>query len=135
MVTEVLICSCASTSSATSSGPRTLIINDREISATETDNGFTSWYCTDWYDDFRTKVLVEVGYFDLYGSRFGFVLYDGGYVGELALFSRDGLDYRWQWDDYSIIVTNEGTARYYNFRGAEEGESRKPSAVYKAYKR
>ena len=44
-----LFTSCLSIpSSAVSTGPRTLIINDVTVSATDTDNGFTSWYCVDY---------------------------------------------------------------------------------------
>jgi hypothetical protein len=46
--------------SASSSGPRTIILNGREISE-EDVGGFVSWYCKDFVDG--GPVLVEVGFF------------------------------------------------------------------------
>ena len=122
-------------SSANVTGPRTIILNDVIISETETDNGFTSWYCVDYV--FEGAVLVEVGYFDLKGQRFGFVLFDGGYTGVLSHFSRQGLDYRWDWGDngeYAIVIEPDGSGLYYDFSMSKDGTA-KPRGVYKAYKR
>ena len=131
-----LFTSCLSIpSSAVSTGPRTLIINDVTVSATDTDNGFTSWYCVDYV--YGRNVLVEVGYFYKNGNQYGFVLYDGGYVGELAYFSRDGLNYRWDWGtntQYSFVIKPDGTGLYYDFSTSKDGTA-KPRDVYKAYKR
>ena len=121
--------------SAVSSGPRTLVINGLTISATDTDNGFTAWYCVDYV--YGGSVLVEVGYFYKNGTQYGFVLYDGGYIGDLAYFSRDGLNYRWDWGDnmqYSFVIKPDGTGLYYDFSTSTDGTA-KPRDVYKAYKR
>jgi len=133
-----LLTSCLSIpSSAISGGPRTLILNGVTVSETETDSGFTAWYCKDYV--YEGAVLVEVGYFDLNGSRYGFILYDGGYTGDLVYFSRDGLNYRWDWgsdnSNYSFIIKPDGVALYYDFTGVPVGESTKARDVYKAYKR
>lgn len=131
-----LITSCLSIpTSAINTGPRVLILNGVAVSESDTDFGFTAWYCKGYV--YGESILVEVGYFDKNGSRYGFVLYDGGYIGELTYFSRDGLDYRWDWGSnwqYSIAIKPDGTALYYNFSTSKDGYS-KPRNVYKAYKR
>ena len=57
----------------------------------------------------------------------------GGIVHE-AQFSIDGIERRWSWGrdgnggfDYSLLIESSGDGTYYNFRGAEPGERRKPS--------
>lgn len=60
---------------------------------------------------------------------------------ELAVFTINGLDYSWEWgdlengEDYVIIMKPNGSVLYYNFSNVPYGESIKPSAMYKAYKR
>ena len=128
-----LLASCLSVpASAVSTGPRTLILEGISISEEDTDDGFTAWYCNDYV--YGGNVLVEVGYFDLNGERYGFVLYDGGYTGEIASFSREGLDYRWDWGLYSFVITPDGAGLYYDFSTSEDGIA-KPRYVYRAYKR
>lgn len=131
-----LFTSCLSIpASAVSSGSRTLILNEVPISESDTDNGFTAWYCVDYV--YGISVLVEVGYFYKNGSQYGFILYDGGYIGELTYFSRDGLNYRWDWGEkfqYSFIIKPDGTGLYYDFSTSKDGIS-KPRDIYKAYKR
>jgi hypothetical protein len=59
---------------------------------------------------------------------------------ESTLFSKAGLDYKWDWgnyeigEHYTIIMEPDGTVRYYNFTNVPDGESISPSGVYKAYK-
>lgn len=60
---------------------------------------------------------------------------------EVAVFSREGLNYIWDWGDiennehYTIVMSPNGTIRYYDFTNVPAGESAKPSGIYKAYKR
>ncbi len=122
--------------SATSMGPRTLVLDGKTISEDKV-GGFISWYCTDYVKD--SSVLVEVGYFgaeELEGI--GFILYDNGYTGNIAHYSRQGLEHRWDWGEnaqYSFVIKNNNTGLYYDFTGVKSGTSIKARTVYKAYKR
>lgn len=130
----ILFSSCTTTSlSNNPSTPRTLALGEIIISEDETDDGFTSWCCVDPYA-YRRKTLVEVGTFTKNGTIYGFILYDGGDEGELTHFSREGLEYRWDWDDYTLVIQPDGTALYYDFTNVPYGESTKPRLIFDAYK-
>ncbi|MDI6402330.1 hypothetical protein QLX67_10000 [Balneolaceae bacterium ANBcel3] len=122
--------------SATPYGPRTLIIGAEKISE-EDAGGFTSWYCKDFLN--RDRVVVEVGFFnDTLFDFLGFLLYDGGYTGEVAFYRRIGLEHRWEWGEnaaYSFVLKTDGTGLYYDFSAVSEGEATKARAVYKCYQR
>ncbi len=137
LLTASLFISCVSLippASATASGPRTLIIDTRTINEEDAD-GFTTWICTDYIDG--GKILLEVGFFgDPALQGLGFILFDGGYLGELAYYQRAGLQHRWDWgprgNEYAFTIDPEGTGRYYDFSIAE---TTKASSVYKCYRR
>ena len=149
--------------SATPSGPRTIILDGVTFSE-DSVGRFTSWYCTDYINGGAT--LVEVGYITVHDSLIsilsesteiteliekyelpelselfefaGFVLYDGGYSGELATYHRTGLEHRWDWGratNYSFVIKPDGTGLYYDFSTVPEGESTTAREVYKCYKR
>ena len=122
--------------SATPSGPRVLIIGDETISE-EDAGGFTSWYCKDFIS--RDRIVIEVGFFkDTPFDFLGFLLYDGGYTGEVAIYRRMGLEHRWDWGEnaaYSFVLKTDGTGLYYDFSTVSEGESTNAKAVYKCYQR
>lgn len=132
----LIFTSCSSIPpSVPNSGSRTLVLNNVPVSKADTDNGFTCWICFDYV--YGGDVLFEVGYFQKNGQTIGFILYDGGYTGEIAYYSRQGLDYRWDWGpnfEYSIVIHPDGTALYYDFSHSEDG-SAKPKQVYKSRKR
>ena len=135
-----LIGSCSATSStlpsATPSGPRTIIVSDEAISEDDV-GGFTSWYCKDFIREER--IVVEVGFFgDIHWNMFGFILYDGGYTGDITMYQRSGLEHRWDWGPnsyYTIIIKTDGTGLYYDFSSVSPGESTKARDVYKCYQR
>ena len=64
---------------------------------------------------------AEVGRFgDSSFSDVGYILYDGGYEGELALYTRTGLQHRWDWGpvkgtEYALVIQTDGTGLYYDF--------------------
>ena len=123
--------------SATTSGPRTIIIARDTISEIGV-GGIKSWYCKDYITE--GPILVELGYFgDPTFDGIGFILYDGGYSGEPTLHERNGLDHRWDWGsdspNYSFVITPDGTGLYYDFSTVPKGEKTKPSAIYKCYQR
>lgn len=129
--------SCATLSS---SNPRTLNLDGLIISEAETDDGFTSWCCVDYYTEWLkfSNILVEAGYFEKNGVRYGFILYDGGDIGRLASFSRDGLHYRWDWGsgmDYCLTIAPDGTACYYDFSTVPDGEPANPRDIFQTYER
>lgn len=59
--------------------------------------GVERWYAVDKYnyDSLVDEIRFQVGYFK--ENNIGFVLYGNGTTGEEAYFSRQGLDFRWDW--------------------------------------
>lgn len=124
-------------------GKRELNLNG--ISVLETDFGGTiRWYAVDKYnyDDFIEEIRFQVGYFN--DNSMGFVLYGDGTNGELAYFSRQGLDLRWDWGSYinpngesayrySFVIEPDNTGLYYDFSTSTDGTS-KPRGIYKVHK-
>ena len=136
MVSCTTFSSIAFPASANPTGPRTLILDGKSISEDEI-GGFISWYCVDYIDG--GPILVEVGYFgDTEFESIGFILYEGGYIGELTYYSRTGLEHRWDWgpnDEYAFVIKPDGTGLYYDFSSVKVGTSTKARSVYKAYRR
>ena len=53
-----------------------------------------------------------------------------------AIYTRSGLTQLWMFEDSLYIKLDPDlTAGYWDFRGAEEGEERKPEAVFECKKR
>lgn len=141
VVTEVLICSCASVPREKN---RELILGD--ISVSESDfGGVERWYAVDKYNyssfNFVEEIRFQVGYFK--NNSIGFILYENGTIGETAYFSRDGLNLRWDWGNhyrdgssryrYSFVIEPDGTGFYYDFSTSADGTS-KPRGIYKVRK-
>ena len=130
------ILSCSTLFSAPKNGTRTIELDSVKTVENETDNGFTIWELVDYvYDD---STGIKVGYFDFKGTRIGFVLFDGENKGTAAIFSREGIDYRWDWGSeyqYCITISPDKVARYYDFSKGEKGEPQKSRGLYKAKKR
>lgn len=123
--------------SATPSGPRTIILGGEEFTENE-NNGFITWSCTDYVSGGR--ILVEVGFFtEPKLEGLGFILYDGGYSGELTYYQRAGLEHRWDWgpneNDYAFIIEANGTGLYYDFSSSADGERTGASDSFKCYQR
>ena len=123
--------------SATSTGPRTIVLDDKFISE-EDVGGFNSWYCYDFVYE-EKGILLEVGFFgdpDL--KNLGYILYDGSYTGEFTHYERKGLEHRWDWGpngtDYAFVIKSDGTGLYYDFSNTKKGESIKATDVFKCYK-
>ena len=76
---------------------------DRQLSLSgytvfESDfGGVERWYAVEKYnyDSLVDEIRFQVGYFK--ENNIGFVLYGNGTTGEEAYFSRQGLDFRWDW--------------------------------------
>jgi hypothetical protein len=124
--------------SATTTGPRTIILDDTIISE-EDVGGFTSWFCYDFVYE-EKGILLEVGFFGNSGLKnSGYILYGGGYTGEFAKYRRIGIEHRWDWgpngNDYAFVIKADGTGLYYDFSNANEGERIKANDVFKCYTR
>jgi len=125
-------------SSANSTGPRTIILNDEYITEKEVE-GFISWFCYDYVNE--KKLILEVGMFGAQElNGIGYVLYDGGYIGEFSHYRRNGLEHIWDWGgqdgtDYAFVIKSDGTGLYYDFTRVKKGESTKPRDVFKCYKK
>lgn len=136
----LFLASCATVPSATPSGPRSIILNEKTYS--ETDLGrFNSWSCKDYASDagIFASTLVEVGSFtntNLEGT--GFILYDGSYSGESTKYQRKGINHRWDWgpngSEYTFVIKPDGTGFFYDFSSSPLGESVQANEVYKCYR-
>jgi hypothetical protein len=100
------------------------------------ENEYTSWRC--YKNLLSTKVLVEVGRFSAQELHMnGFILFDGGNIGELISYKRAGLNHRWDWDKvgdnykYTFVIEPEGNGLYYDFSGTKNESSQKAKATYK----
>ena len=123
--------------SATPSGPRTIVL-DGEAVTEEDAGGFVSWVCEDFV--YGGRILVEVGFFgDPSFEGLGFILYDGGYSGELTYYRRTGLEHRWDWgpneNDYAFVIQTDGTGLYYDLSTVPTGKSAKANNVYQCHRR
>ena len=92
--------------------------------------GVERWFAVDKYNS-DGKVRFQVGYFKD-EPNIGFVLYEGGVQGELAIVYRDGLNLRWDWSNYAIVVESNGTAFYYDFKYQKTNV--KPRDLFRVYK-
>ena len=137
----LFLMSCASITRApslTRMGSRTIILGSDTVSEDRV-GGFTTWYCRDYVHEAK-GVLLEFGFFnDPHFEGIGFVLYDGGYIGEFTHYRRTGLEHRWDWgegeESYSFVIKADGTGLYYDFTGVPSGESIKARDVFKCHKR
>ena len=97
----------------------------------ETDyGGVERWFAIDKYNS-DGKVRFQIGYFKD-EPNLGFILYEGGSQGELAIVYRDGLNLRWDWSNYAIVVKSNGTAFYYDFKTQEKNVP--PRETFRVYK-
>lgn len=128
--------SCASVPST--SRDRMLSLSGYSISETEF-GGVERWYAVDLYnyESLIDEVRFQVGFFK--NDNIGFILYGDGTIGEIAYFSRDGLDLRWDWGrkgksfKYSFVIEPDGTGLYYDFSTSKDGTA-KPRGLYKVRK-
>lgn len=136
IVLPFLSCTSApSTYTPSTSRDRQLSIGGYSVSESNL-GGVERWYVVDNYNTSNTEVRFQVGYFIESETGIGFILYGNGTTGELADFSRQGLDLRWDWGDnlqYSFIIQPDGTGLYYDFSTSTDGKA-KPRGIYKAHK-
>lgn len=127
LMTALMLSSCAMQGVSKN---RTLHLSGVTVSETEY-GGVERWYAVDKYNSNGDgAVRFQVGYFK--DNEIGFVLYEGGTRGEEAHFYRQGLDLRWDWGKFAIIIEPDGTCLYYDFSYKSTGV--KPTGIYKARK-
>ena len=116
---------------------RSIILNGENFSENDV-GGFVSWFC---YDYINEKLSLEVGTFgDPKLEGLGYILYDGGYIGELTSYRRTGIEHRWDWggpngSTYAFVIKSDGTGLYYDFSNVKPGESTRARDVFKCYRR
>ena len=123
---------------------RKLILDGEEI--TENDIGeFVTWKCGKYPSGERVlvefgKIIISDEYieseeykkldnskreeFGKFINKLGFVLYEGGNVGDFALYERRGLNHRWDWGPdsvYSFIIKPDGIGLFYDFSNSKSG--------------
>lgn len=111
---------------------------------TESDfGGVERWYAVDKKssDSVSDEIRLQVGYFR--EGVIGFILYENGTIGELANFTRQGIELRWDWGHYvrdgedkyryAFVIQPDGTGMYYDFINSIDGFS-SPRGIYKTRK-
>ena len=91
------------------------------------------WNCYDFFDD---RYILTIGYIPE-------LELDGYHSGKLFLKDADspidtvyqlkGIQHRWDWDSYAIVIQSDRTGLFYDFTGAKSGEERTSKEVYKCY--
>ena len=74
----------------------------------------SAWKCGPYLGNNLQELLLTKGTVD--GIEVGGVFLDDLEI--VAAFSVQGLDMRWNWDDYAIVLSPNNLARYYDFTGA-----------------
>ncbi|SMP55788.1 hypothetical protein [Fibrobacter sp. UWB10] len=108
---------------------RILLLGNEQISESDF-GGVERWYAVDNYGDFYVR--FQVGYF--IDNQIGFVLYEGGSQGVVAKYYRQGLDRRWDWDNYSIVINSDGIGLYYDFSISDDDGKAKPRTMFRMRK-
>ena len=134
MAVSILSCVPQATTVKKVDGPRIIALNGEIIS--EQEHGpFVTWICKDYYMR-EERILVEVGFSsNPKFSRLGFILFDGGDSGESTIYTRQGLDHRWDWgpnNEYAFIINASGLGMYYDFTLEKQS---KPKNLFKCYRR
>lgn len=127
-----LATACYLTSCAMAGTPRdrTLHLSGDTVSETEY-GGVVRWLAVDKYNSRGDGgVRFQVGYF--LDNEVGFVLYEGGTRGQVAHFYRQGLNLRWDWGDYAIVMKPDKTCLYYDF--SYKSTDVKPSGIFECSK-
>ena len=93
------------------------------------------WECYDFV--YRSRKLGTLTA-DRYGAS-GTVDFNG--IVASTKFSIEGIERRWDWgwgtdgrSDYAIVISADGTGKFYNFRGSSDGMA-KPSDFFKCDRR
>jgi hypothetical protein len=118
---------------------RTIYFEDGS-SFTESENlSFETWKCHEFYSyASNPKTLVEIGIIKEL-ANLGFILYDGTDSGTLTVYSRRGINHRWDWEgdwegeggyNYSFVLQPDGTGLFYDFSNVDEGESTNARDVF-----
>ena len=122
IVILVSVCSCASLLPPPSHPP------NREQPRAE------RWECYDYFRSSKLGTLTA----DRYGAK-GKVDFNG--IVASTQFAIQGIERRWDWGlgtdgkfDYAIVISTDGTGKYYNFRDSNDGTA-KPSDIFKCARR
>ena len=94
-------------------------LDDDTVEKIEAFQGsMSAWRCGPYLGNNMQELLLTKGTVD--GIEVGGVFLDDLEI--VAVFSVQGLDMRWDWDDYSIVLSPNNLARYYDFTGAKRNE-------------
>ncbi len=143
---SIFLFSCMTMPAIENAGNRELFLDGIAIKEWAWTGSEECWYAVDNYnnDDLIDKVRFQVGYLKgKTGELWGFILWDDGTVGELANFSREGIDLRWDWGScerdgqsryrYCFVIQPDGTGLYYDFVTSKDGFAN-PRRQYKTKK-
>ena len=112
---------CSSTSFLASPPPQVTIGGE--------SYNWKKWNC---YDFVYGGYILSIGYVpEISDSRGVLFLKGSSNSGIDTTHSLRGVQHRWEWDDYIIVIESDGIGHFYDFTGAKSGEERASKEVYK----
>ena len=112
---------CSSTSFLASPSPQVTIGGE--------SYDWKKWDCYDWRG---VKYILRVGYVPEISDSKGILFLKGSHESGIdTTHSLRGVQHRWEWDDYIIVIESDGIGHFYDFTGAKSGEERASKEVYK----
>ena len=103
-----------------------------KVDANNQSYDWKKWDCYEY--GYGGKYLLTIGYIPELPKIDGFApgklfLKDSDSVVD-TVYRLNGVRHYWNWEDYQIVIDSDGTGRFYDFTGAEEGEERTSREVY-----
>ena len=97
------------------------------------DELLESWRCFDRFEFNKTELLLTLVRYQGELGEYGVVTLPG--VEPIATFFRiNGLERRWDWDQYAVVVNPNGDRSYYDFRTTLAGETAPSSMSFQCEK-
>ena len=123
----VILTSCSSTAYISSPSPEKVNANNQSY----------DWKKWDCYEFFDGGYLLSVGYIPelpkIDGFAPGKLFLKGSESAIDTVYSLQGVQHYWNWEDFQIVIDSDGTGRFWDFTGAKSGEERTSKEVYECY--
>ena len=88
------------------------------------------WKQWDCYNFVYGEYILSVGYIPEISDSRGILFLKDSESGIDTIHSLQGVQHYWNWEDFQIVVKSDGTGFFYDFSGAEPGETRIASEMY-----
>ena len=88
------------------------------------------WKKWDCYNYVYGEYLLSVGYIPEISDSRGILFLKDSESGIDTIHSLQGVQHYWNWEDFQIVIKSDGTGFFYDFSGAEPGETKIASEMY-----